>query len=451
MAAGPVAPPPTPPGTGGPWSPAVTACWRPASWSGSPSGHLVLARLWRKAHAGPAWAEAVFRRLAGPVRPRAELRVSARPVGPVCFGVLRPRVLVPAGLLAAGDGPAVRAIFAHELAHLGRRDPLTGWLLGLARAAYFACPWLAGLRREVRVAQECLADAAAARQAAGPADYAELLIRMARSRPAPLGAAGARGPSSELYRRVTMLLRTPGGVEGRCPRRWGLAVGGGLTALAVLAAGLSVRPRPAAAAEPDEGAPVKKEADKKEAPKGDPLKDALDKLKKDLKDDPAAVKQLDDLLKEAQKPADPGAGTKVPPRPGFNPRPLLPRVAPGVDVLDGDKEIELAQELLRQQLEMLQKIQGAVGARGGAFVLGPDGFRPLTAGGGVRLGVRVERPNDVLASQLDLPPGQGLVWWTCRPTRWPARPGSSPTTSCWRWAASRCRATSPSSRRCSRT
>lgn len=363
-------------------------------------GHLALARLWRGAHPVPEWAAAVFRRLAGPVCPRAELRASARPVGPVCFGVVRPRVLIPAGLLATGDGPALRAVLAHELAHLGRRDPLAGWLLGLARAAYFVCPWVAGLRREVRLAQECLADADAARQAAGPADYAELLIRLARSRPAPLGAVGARGPSSELYRRVTMLLQRTDGVEPRCPRRWALAAGAGLTALAVLAAGLSVQPRPAAAAEPKKAAPVEKDAPKKDAP-ADPLKEALDQLKKDLKDDPAAVKMLEDLLRETQK--------AVPPAPPAPPRPGIPRVQP----LDADREIDELQDLLRQQMEMLQKqLQGAGGLRGG-FVLGPDGLRPLpgvgATRGGARLGVRVERPAEVLASQLDLPPGQGLV------------------------------------------
>ena len=230
-------------------------------------GHWVLARVWRKAHPARNGPTSLFRRLAASACPRAELLVSARPVGPVCFGVLRPRVLVPAGVLAAGDGPAVRAVFAHELAHLGRRDPLAGWLLGLARAAYFVCPWLAGLRREVRVAQECLADADAARQAAGPADYAELLIRMARSRPAPLGAAGARGPSSELYRRVTMLLRNPGGVERPLPA----PVGPGRRRRADRPGRPGRRPvRPAAggaAAEPDkEAAPRRRPAKKAAAP-----------------------------------------------------------------------------------------------------------------------------------------------------------------------------------------
>lgn len=360
-------------------------------------GHWALVRLWRKAQPAPASAEEAFRRLAGPVCPRAELRVSANPVGPVCFGTVRPRVLVPAGLLATGDGPALRAVFAHELAHLGRRDPLAGWLLGLARAAYFACPWLAGLRREVRLAQECLADAHAARQAADPTEYAELLIRLARSRPAPLGAAGARGPSSELYWRVTMLLQSPGGVERRCPRRWTLAVGGGLTALAVLAAGLSIEPRTAAAAEPEKKAadkadPPKKEPAKKEAAPADPLKDALERLKKDLGDDPETKKMLDELFDQLRKPS--GAGLVAP---------ILPEIRPpAAGHLEIEQEIMQAQELMQRYLQEMMK-QGR-----GPLVARPDMIRPFSSGG-VRLGVRVERPSDVLASQLDLPAGQGLV------------------------------------------
>jgi beta-lactamase regulating signal transducer with metallopeptidase domain len=391
-------------------------------------GHFVLARLWRRARPAPAWAEAVFRRLADRACPAARLRVSARPVGPVCFGILRPRVLVPASLLVAGDGPGLRAVFAHELAHLNRHDPLAGWLHGLGRAAYFVFPWVAGLRREVRVAQECLADAAAAHQAAGPAEYAELLIRMARSRPAPLGAAGARGPSSELYRRVTMLLRSPDS-ERRCPRRWALAVGGGLTALAVLAAGLSVQPRPATAAEPEKVEPAKKEADRKDVKKddakkdvrketkdeakkdekADPFKDVLDKLRKDLKDDPETLKRVEDMIKDAQKgipPAvDPGKGP--PPLP-FNP-PAIP-LLPGVDA---DKELEMMQKMLQQQLEMMQKqLQAGGGFRVGGGFAGPGAPRlwtPVGPASRARLGIHVQPPSDVLSSQLDLPPGQGLV------------------------------------------
>jgi beta-lactamase regulating signal transducer with metallopeptidase domain len=363
-------------------------------------GHLTLSRRWKSAQPGPAWADEVFRDMAADTCPRARMRVSSR-TGPVCFGVLRPRVLIPAALLSGGDGPALRAVFAHELGHLSRRDPLAGWLLGLARAAYFVWPWLAGLRREVRLAQEHLADAAAAK-AAGPADYAELLIRLTRSRPAPLVAAAARGSSSELYRRVTMLLRTKGQVEGRCPRRLALAVGGALTALAVMAAGLTVHP--IRAAEPE-----KKAAERKDAPRPtpkDPFAEMIEKLKKDIGDDPEAAKRLDEMLKALKdgKSATPPA-VPAPPAP-----PLIPQLR-AIPLDGGLPEDELLRELLQGQGDLLKQIEqmlGQIQDRGGVMV-GPGGIRRLGPIGGGRLGVRVEKPSDVLASQLDLPPGRGLV------------------------------------------
>ena len=66
-------------------------------------GHLGLARLWRAARPAPIRAERLFKELAATTCPRAELRVSRRVGGPVCFGVIRPRVLVPISLIAAGD------------------------------------------------------------------------------------------------------------------------------------------------------------------------------------------------------------------------------------------------------------------------------------------------------------------------------------------------------------
>jgi beta-lactamase regulating signal transducer with metallopeptidase domain len=359
-------------------------------------GQIGLMRVWRTAQSAPATAEQLFRELAADVCPEAVLRTSARASGPVCFGVVHPRVLVPASVIAKSDSTTLRCIFAHELGHLRRRDPLAGWILGLARAAYFVCPWLSSLRREVRLAQEHLADADAVRRAPCPAEYAELLIRMTRARPAPLGAAGVRGTSSELYRRVTMLMNsTP--VEGRFPRRWAVLIGGGLAAFAIAAAGLYVQPRPVVAAEPE-----KKESPKPAA-KPDAIKELIEKLKKDAGDDPEKAKQIEELEKSLKpKPADDPAPKTV------KPLPAPPPIAfPNLDL----PEDELLRQLMQEQEQMLRQLQQALGqlrqGGGGGFVLrGPMAGR--TTGGG-RLGVRVEKPSDVLASQLDLPNGQGLV------------------------------------------
>lgn len=205
-----------------------------------------------------------------------------------------------------------------------------------------------------------------------------------------------------------MLLRTSGGVERRCPRRWALGIGGGLTAVAVLAAGLTIQPRPASAA-PTE--PAKKEPAKKDAPpaaKTDPLKDALEKLKKDLGDDPGAQKKLDELLdglKEGK--AAPKLPRAVPPVP-VEPPGFLP--GGGVGRPDVDQEIQKAQEMMQRYMQEMTRMarERAAGA-GAGIMVGPNGIRQFGMGGGVRLGVRVERPSEVLSSQLDLPTGQGLV------------------------------------------
>src|SRR5262249_459629 len=68
---------------------------------------------------------------------------------------------------------------------------------------------------------------------------------------------GVLGHSSDLFRRVTMLLQEPLCVEKSCPRRWSLAAAGGLLSLAVIASGigLSAEPAPAAPAEPGPAKP----------------------------------------------------------------------------------------------------------------------------------------------------------------------------------------------------
>jgi beta-lactamase regulating signal transducer with metallopeptidase domain len=389
-------------------------------------GHFALARLWGSARPAPDWLEAVFRSQAANTAPTAMLRVSDQAPGPVCFGVLRPRVLIPEALVRAGDPVELRCVLAHELGHLQRRDPFVGWALGLARCVYFVWPWVGGLRRQVRLAQEYLADAAAVRVARSPADYAELLIRLTRPRPAPLGAAGVRGSTSDLYRRVTMLLNPSRRVEPRCPRRWAVAVGGGLTALAILAAGLTVRPEAAVAQEKDKAPAQPAEKAKPPAAPADAgsIRALIEKLKRTGAGDPEIQKQIEELEKELQKKPKPEAPVRpVPPAPPALPGfPGLIRPPIGDDPLDLDqleKELVQQQEMLRKMLEgLVGQINGAAGNRGGVIVggnlnVGPDGrvrvMRNNAVPGSGRLGAQVEKPTDALAAQLDLPNGQGLV------------------------------------------
>ena len=127
----------------------------------------------------------------------------------VAIGILRPTILLPAALAAAGPGPTLRAVLAHEWAHVRNRDL---WLLALGRCllvVLYAHPLFWWLRRAIRNDQECLADAAAAGQSRH--DYAEELLRWARLSPAasPARAWAAVGlweSASQLSRRIAMLL-----------------------------------------------------------------------------------------------------------------------------------------------------------------------------------------------------------------------------------------------------
>ncbi len=81
----------------------------------------------------------VFRSLAlaSPRLARTELWQCPRAESPYATGVLRPRVVVPERALRELDSAELRALFAHELAHLERRDPL--WL-GATRALQLCLP-----------------------------------------------------------------------------------------------------------------------------------------------------------------------------------------------------------------------------------------------------------------------------------------------------------------------
>ena len=111
---------------------------------------------------------------------------------------------------------------------------------GLAQAVFFFVPWFWWIRRSVRLCQEYVADAAAAKAGAAADEYAEFLVTLARGSAPLLGATGL-GSSSDLLRRVQMLLQSSTRVQGSWPRGRSLVAAGGLLAVAVLAGGVGLR------------------------------------------------------------------------------------------------------------------------------------------------------------------------------------------------------------------
>src|SRR5206468_3694536 len=133
--------------------------------------HVALWRLLRGARRAPAEINVLFRTVARGRSSRPRLLVSRRLKVPVSCGLWRPTVVVPESLCASDARDVLRWVFEHELTHLERRDAWACQLAGLAEIVYFYVPWFWWLRRQVRLCQEYIADAAAARAACHPADY----------------------------------------------------------------------------------------------------------------------------------------------------------------------------------------------------------------------------------------------------------------------------------------
>ena len=127
------------------------------------------------------------------------------------------RVLVPAWVLADLTRDETRAILAHELAHVRRRDHLVRWLEWLACSVFWWNPvaWLA--RRRLRIAEEACCDRLAlGATGSPPRTYANALLRVVAnaSRPAgfhpplPASTVAGVGSTKTIERRIRMIVST---------------------------------------------------------------------------------------------------------------------------------------------------------------------------------------------------------------------------------------------------
>jgi beta-lactamase regulating signal transducer with metallopeptidase domain len=189
---------------------------------------------------------------AGSVVP--QLLVSPRVTSAVALGLWRPAIVLPVQAVESSERIRLRALLAHEWAHLHRGDLRMLALARLLLPVLYAHPLYWWLRRQIRMDQEFLADATAAEEC-GHQAYAESLVSWARLLPPTpsrmTGVIGIWESPKLLTRRIAMLLDERNHVHTQSTRYWDW--GAALTALA-LVAGLSLvtlRPgRAADAAEP---------------------------------------------------------------------------------------------------------------------------------------------------------------------------------------------------------
>ncbi|HTI51547.1 MAG TPA: HEAT repeat domain-containing protein, partial [Planctomycetaceae bacterium] len=222
-------------------------------------GLVSLRRVLRQARPAPASCRAQLRDIAGPHSDRVRLLVSPLASQPFTFTWVRPVIVLPTGMAGfeesgetrAGDpvaSTALRSALAHEWSHVARGDAWVWSLAGFIRLVHYYQPLCWWLRRQLRLSQDYLADAEAARQTT-PTEYAEFLATRALGRPLALGL-GITAGKSDLYRRVAMLVTNQRPLESHCPWWWMAGAGTLALALVVLTGTFGDRGDNAAAADP---------------------------------------------------------------------------------------------------------------------------------------------------------------------------------------------------------
>lgn len=137
----------------------------------------------------------------------ARVRSSSTQLEPVVAGILRPVLLLPAGIHNHLSPGQMRAVLAHERCHLRRRDNLTAALHMLVEALFWFYPpvWWIGARLIEERERDC--DEQVLQEGHAPRSYAEGILRicehyLASRLPCASGVSG-----SDLRKRVEQIVR----------------------------------------------------------------------------------------------------------------------------------------------------------------------------------------------------------------------------------------------------
>ncbi len=193
-------------------------------------GTIQLRRLCRRTEAADETVWATWQGVSGQASRNVQIWISSEVAAPLVFGWWRPTILLPRAI-AAGDTTRLRFCLAHEWAHVQANDLWAWRAIHLCRLVLWYQPLYWSLRRELRVCQDLVADdrAVGARGATDDhLEYSELLLSLARKQQQPSipGAIAFHDRSSQLTRRITMLLTSPQVLQAKSTRVfWGLASG----------------------------------------------------------------------------------------------------------------------------------------------------------------------------------------------------------------------------------
>ena len=138
-----------------------------------------------------------------------ELRISSDLNSPFAIGAIRPVIVLPEETIGQLDSDQLDIVMAHELAHVRRRDMITGWLQTILTAIWWFHPatwWLTTALRQTR--EDCCDDILIANQITKPERYCETIIQAAARQTTPsleplaLGFSNKEHPAGRRIRRL---------------------------------------------------------------------------------------------------------------------------------------------------------------------------------------------------------------------------------------------------------
>ncbi len=131
---------------------------------------------------------------------------------PSLFGFIRPRLLLPRGLVESLSAEELRHVFLHELAHLKRHDIGFGWLMAICQSVHWFNPlvWYAFYRMRLERELACDAMVLSHVQPDESPKYGQTivnLLEMFTQRRRLPSLAGVLEDKSQLKRRITMITK----------------------------------------------------------------------------------------------------------------------------------------------------------------------------------------------------------------------------------------------------
>ncbi|HEX3878250.1 MAG TPA: M56 family metallopeptidase [Bryobacteraceae bacterium] len=215
-------------GLGAIWIEGMAAIW----FAGSMMLLLRWFRRWRGIHKKAQDARAL------PIRGRLPVLSSAAVIEPGIFGLFRPVLLLPEGIVDKLTAHQFEAVLAHELCHARRRDNLTAALHMCVETIFWFHPmvWWIGARLVEERERDC--DESVLKRGSQPEDYAQGIVNVCKSyiEPPLLCAAGITG--ADLKKRIREIMTWRGSVPVSLPRKLTLAAAGTAAICVPLAIGI---------------------------------------------------------------------------------------------------------------------------------------------------------------------------------------------------------------------